>query len=237
MSFDKTTVFAGVSLLAVSSLFAVGDPDFERTNPQELPLWSGAQWAKSSTLKYSAKVIENAKSAASGKRFLQIDSVHKRAVWVMAYPPVRFIDGFGYEATFKVRGKGKFNAGFNIYGKDGKILPILLRNGDKVEEHRDCIAVSGYGLSVFDTPGKIYHKLTAVTGFHPISQTGNAVRFSVLLDCESGLQLAFQEDKKEGDCSSNLNILLPKDCRRVFFIVTGGNACTSALWCDAVIEK
>lgn len=124
-----------------------------------------------------------------------------------------------------------------VYGKDGKILPILLRNGDKVEEHRDCIAVSGYGLSVFDTPGKIYHKLTAVTGFHPISQTGNAVRFSVLLDCESGLQLAFQEDKKEGDCSSNLNILLPKDCRRVFFIVTGGNACTSALWCDAVIEK
>ena len=46
MIYHKTVAAVFTSFLGVSCLFAVGDPDFERTNPQELPLWSGAQWAK-----------------------------------------------------------------------------------------------------------------------------------------------------------------------------------------------
>ena len=124
-----------------------------------------------------------------------------------------------------------------VYGKNGEVLPVLLQNGDAVEEFQDCIAVSGYGLSVFDVPGKIYNELTVIAGFHPISASGRDVRFSILFDCADGLQLAFQEDKKEHGRYSDIKLTIPENCRRILFIVTGGTAASSVLWCNPVIRK
>lgn len=111
------------AIFAAPVLFAVGDPDFERTKPQELPLWSGAQWVKASTKKFTAKIVEDAKSAASGKQYLHAENQDKQAVWVLAYPSQKFIPGYGVEITLKARGEGESNFGLNIYGKDGKLRP------------------------------------------------------------------------------------------------------------------
>lgn len=124
-----------------------------------------------------------------------------------------------------------------VYGKNGQILPIQLQNGNNIDEYQDCIAMSGYGLSVFDTPGDLYGTLEVTAGFHPASNSGKTLRFSIMFDCTSGLKLAFQQDKKEGENSSQVKISLPHDCKRTFFIVNGGTPATSALWCDPVIIK
>ena len=111
------------AILAAPALFAVGDPDFEQTKPQELPLWSGAKWAKASEKKFTAQIVNDAQSAASGKQYLHVENPAKQAVWVMAYPSVNFTPGYGVEITCKMRGGGASNFGLNIYGKDGKLRP------------------------------------------------------------------------------------------------------------------
>ena len=93
------TLAAGALLAASAGVFAVGDPGFERTEPQELPLWSGALWAKASTAKYSAKIVEDAKEAAEGKRFLRVENPNKTSVYVMAYPSIKRIPGYGMKTV------------------------------------------------------------------------------------------------------------------------------------------
>ena len=131
----KTKLFiAGIALLASSLAFAFGDPDFELTEPQELPLWSGALWAKGSTVAYTAKVIEDAKEAASGKRFLRIENPNKTSVYVMAYPAIKRVHGYGMKITCKVRGNGLSSVGVTPKGEDGKNRPW--KNSNQTEFKR-----------------------------------------------------------------------------------------------------
>lgn len=115
----KQLLTAGM-LLAASGAFAFGDPDFERTEPRELPLWSGAQWAKASTVKYTAKIVEAPNEAASGKRFLRVENPHKTSVYVIAYPALKPVPGYGFKVTCKVKGNGLRLVGVTPYGADGK---------------------------------------------------------------------------------------------------------------------
>ena len=50
----KKTIFPLLLLSSIPALFAVGDPDFERTQPGEIPLWSGSLWVKTSKADFSA---------------------------------------------------------------------------------------------------------------------------------------------------------------------------------------
>ncbi|MBQ9502839.1 MAG: hypothetical protein IJU70_11830 [Lentisphaeria bacterium] len=114
---------AGALLAASAGAFAIGDPGFERTEPQELPLWSGAQWAKASTAKYTAKIVEDPREAAEGKRFLRVENPNKTSVYVMAYPSIKRIPGYGMKLSCKARGTGLQCFGFTPYGSNGKVRP------------------------------------------------------------------------------------------------------------------
>ncbi len=130
----KKLLTVGMALLASSFAFAFGDPDFELTEPQELPLWSGAQWAKGSTVAYTAKVVESPNEAASGKRFLRVENPHKTSVYVMAYPAIKRIQGYGIKITCKVRGNGLCSVGLTPKGEDGKNRPW--KNSNQTEFKR-----------------------------------------------------------------------------------------------------
>ncbi|MBQ7208708.1 MAG: hypothetical protein IJS01_12995, partial [Lentisphaeria bacterium] len=116
----KSSCIPCAVLFAAFGVFAFGDPDFERTEPQELPMWTGAQWAKATTVKFSAKVVEDPKSAASGKRFLRIENPNKTSAGVIAHPGIKKIAGYGLKITGKVRGDGLRLIGVMRRGADGK---------------------------------------------------------------------------------------------------------------------
>ena len=116
----KLNCITGAVLAAASGVFAFGDPDFERTEPQELPMWTGAQWAKASTVKFTAKVVEDPKTAASGKRFLRIENPNKTSAGVIAHPGIKKIVGYGLKITGKVRGNGLRLVGLMRRDADGK---------------------------------------------------------------------------------------------------------------------
>ena len=114
---------AGAFLFSASILSALGDPDFERTNPGELPLWSGSQWVKASTAKFSAKIIEDAAKAASGKRFLRVENPGKGSVYVIGNPSVKRIPGHGILIRAKARGNGLANVTITPYDTNKKSVP------------------------------------------------------------------------------------------------------------------
>ena len=122
MNFLKTTTFL-VSAFLCSHALAISDPGFELTNPQELPLWRGAHWVKGSTVKYSAKIIESPKDAASGKRFLRVENPQKGSVYVLGYPSQNFIQGHIVRLKVKVRGNGLANIMIRPYDAKGKLRP------------------------------------------------------------------------------------------------------------------
>ena len=116
-------LIAGIVLLASSLAFSFGDPNFELTEPQELPLWSGALWAKGSKVEYTAKVVEAPNEAAKGKRFLRVENPHKTSVYVIAHPSIKRVQGYGMKITCKVRGNGLCSVGVTPKGEDGKNRP------------------------------------------------------------------------------------------------------------------
>ena len=119
----KLFVFLWLTSIFTLRLLALSDPGFEITNPQELPLWKGAQWVKSSNLKYTAKVVENPKEAFSGKRFLTIENNHKGSVYCLGYPTQTCLPNYVISLEVKVKGKGLANIMIRPFDANHKILP------------------------------------------------------------------------------------------------------------------
>ena len=119
----KKTIIPFILLSSMPGLFAVADPDFERTNPGELPLWSGSQWVKTSTSQFSAKIIEDAAKAASGKQFLRVENPGKGSVYVIGNPSVKRIPGHGILIRAKARGNGLANVTITPFDTKRKSVP------------------------------------------------------------------------------------------------------------------
>jgi hypothetical protein len=116
----KYSCIFGILVFSALRVLAFGDPDFEQTRPGELPQWSGAQWAKGTTIQYSAKIIADPASAASGKQYLRIENPNKTTGSVLAHPGIRKIDGFGLKLSCKVRGSALSQIGLFRRDENGK---------------------------------------------------------------------------------------------------------------------
>ncbi|MBQ6472832.1 MAG: hypothetical protein IJJ33_12680 [Victivallales bacterium] len=122
MNIAKTAVVV-FTVYASALAFGLSDSDFELTNPGELPLWSGSQWVKTSKAVFSAKVIENEKEAASGKRFLRVANPQKGSVYVIGLPTQKRIPGYGFLIRAKARGTALANVTITPFNADRKPVP------------------------------------------------------------------------------------------------------------------
>ena len=119
----KRTILLSFLLAFAIELPAMGDPDFEVTKPGPLPQWGGALWAKASTIRYDADIIENPAQAASGKHFLRVNNPQKTTAYVIAYPKLKSLPGnaLAYKISGKVRGTATAAIGFFVYDKNSKL--------------------------------------------------------------------------------------------------------------------
>ena len=116
----SAAIFAAWLPIAV---FAMEDPDFEQTAPGEIPLWSGSLWVKTSKADFSAKIVEDASKAASGKRFLRVENPLKTSVYVIGHPIVKRVSGQGIHIRAKARGTGLANVTITPSDANGKAVP------------------------------------------------------------------------------------------------------------------
>ena len=119
----KPFIICAATAFFCCSLAGLSDPGFELTNPQELPLWKGAQWVKGSTVKFSAKIVADPSNAAEGKHFLRVANPGKGSVYVMGYPTQKCIPGYALQLRVKARGNGAANIMIRPFGENGKIRP------------------------------------------------------------------------------------------------------------------
>ena len=115
-----TTFLLGTVLCSAWTAAAANDPDFEKTKPGELPQWVGPNWAKTGNPPYTAAIIADAKSAASGKQFLRFENKRNNSVWITAGTSMPVKKGYGIAVKVKIRGEGVHNMGFNVYDANRK---------------------------------------------------------------------------------------------------------------------